>query len=225
MPTMSNLLSRRLELDPTAPLCRIPRLGTLKSRPGPGTFTTMDEAPVPDLPISSPVEPASQLRGRPGPESLEITIDAVDVEAAARFWSEALGYDRLYERPPYVVLGPPSGAGPACAHPGGRHAGSGQEQCPPRPSRARPRRPRSGASRCWARLSTGPWQKRAPRGRSWSTRKAYLFASVLPEAPQPERSGAPGKRFASDGRSRGTGQSGPARSCAPVRLLRRPTRS
>lgn len=39
-------------------------------------------------------------------ESLEITIDAVDVEAAARFWAGALGYERLYERPPYVVLGP-----------------------------------------------------------------------------------------------------------------------
>jgi hypothetical protein len=41
-----------------------------------------------------------------GLESLEITIDAVDVEAAARFWAGALGYERLYERPPYVVLGP-----------------------------------------------------------------------------------------------------------------------
>ncbi len=39
-------------------------------------------------------------------ESLEITIDAVDVETAARFWAGALGYERLYERPPYVVLGP-----------------------------------------------------------------------------------------------------------------------
>jgi len=41
-----------------------------------------------------------------GVESLEITIDAVDLEAAARFWEAALGYRRLYERAPYVVLGP-----------------------------------------------------------------------------------------------------------------------
>ncbi len=72
----------------------------------------MDEAPVPDFPPASPLEPATSLGAGSGLESLEITIDAVDVEAAERFWSEALGYDRLYERAPYVVLGPPVGAGP-----------------------------------------------------------------------------------------------------------------
>lgn len=41
--------------------------------------------------------------------SVEVTIDALDVEAAAAFWQEALGYRRLYERPPYVVLGPGAG--------------------------------------------------------------------------------------------------------------------
>jgi predicted enzyme related to lactoylglutathione lyase len=41
--------------------------------------------------------------------SIEVTIDAVDAEPIARFWEKALGYERLYERPPYVVLGPPPG--------------------------------------------------------------------------------------------------------------------
>ena len=41
--------------------------------------------------------------------SIEVTMDAVDAEAAAAFWEAALGYRRLYERPPYVVLGPPTG--------------------------------------------------------------------------------------------------------------------
>jgi predicted enzyme related to lactoylglutathione lyase len=39
--------------------------------------------------------------------SIEITIDAVDAEPIARFWEAALGYRRLYERDPYVVLAPP----------------------------------------------------------------------------------------------------------------------
>ncbi|MBI3647246.1 MAG: VOC family protein [Actinobacteria bacterium] len=41
--------------------------------------------------------------------SIEVTIDAVDAEPAAEFWREALGYRLLYERPPYIVLGPPAG--------------------------------------------------------------------------------------------------------------------
>jgi hypothetical protein len=41
--------------------------------------------------------------------SLEVTIDAVDVDPVAAFWEAALGYDRLYEREPYIVLGPPPG--------------------------------------------------------------------------------------------------------------------
>jgi predicted enzyme related to lactoylglutathione lyase len=41
--------------------------------------------------------------------SIEVTIDATDAEAAAEFWVAALGYERLYERSPYVVLGPPAG--------------------------------------------------------------------------------------------------------------------
>jgi len=45
-------------------------------------------------------------------ESLEVTIDALDLEASSLFWRLALGYVLLYERPPYVVLGPPSGSGP-----------------------------------------------------------------------------------------------------------------
>ncbi len=43
--------------------------------------------------------------------SIEVTMDSVEPEAAAAFWSEALGYRRLYERGRYVVLGPPSGDG------------------------------------------------------------------------------------------------------------------
>ena len=39
--------------------------------------------------------------------SIEIAIDAVDVEPITVFWEAALGYRRLYEREPYVVLGPP----------------------------------------------------------------------------------------------------------------------
>jgi predicted enzyme related to lactoylglutathione lyase len=41
--------------------------------------------------------------------SLDVTIDAVDADAAAAFWSEALGYRLLYVRGPYTVLGPPEG--------------------------------------------------------------------------------------------------------------------
>ena len=41
--------------------------------------------------------------------SVEVTIDAVDAEPVASFWEAALGYDRLYERDPYIVLGPPPG--------------------------------------------------------------------------------------------------------------------
>ncbi len=39
--------------------------------------------------------------------SIEVAIDAVDVEPIAAFWAAALGYRRLYEREPYIVLGPP----------------------------------------------------------------------------------------------------------------------
>lgn len=41
--------------------------------------------------------------------SIEVTIDAVDADPVASFWESALGYDRLYEREPYIVLGPPPG--------------------------------------------------------------------------------------------------------------------
>lgn len=41
--------------------------------------------------------------------SVEVTIDAVDADPVASFWAAALGYDRLYEREPYIVLGPPPG--------------------------------------------------------------------------------------------------------------------
>lgn len=40
-----------------------------------------------------------------GLDSLEITIDAVDRDLVAGFWVEALRYERLYERGPYIVLG------------------------------------------------------------------------------------------------------------------------
>jgi predicted enzyme related to lactoylglutathione lyase len=39
--------------------------------------------------------------------SIEVAIDAVDAEPIAMFWEAALGYRRLYEREPYIVLGPP----------------------------------------------------------------------------------------------------------------------
>lgn len=45
-------------------------------------------------------------------DTLELTIDAVDVEKAADFWSAALGYSVLYHRAPYVVLGPTNEGGP-----------------------------------------------------------------------------------------------------------------
>jgi predicted enzyme related to lactoylglutathione lyase len=43
--------------------------------------------------------------------SIEVTMDSVDPERAAAFWSEALGYERLYERGRYVMLAPPPGDG------------------------------------------------------------------------------------------------------------------
>ena len=36
-------------------------------------------------------------------------MDALDPEAAASFWEQALGYGRLYERGRYIVLAPPHG--------------------------------------------------------------------------------------------------------------------
>jgi catechol 2,3-dioxygenase-like lactoylglutathione lyase family enzyme len=41
--------------------------------------------------------------------SIEIVVDAVDSDAAAAFWRQALGYERLYERGAYTALGPPEG--------------------------------------------------------------------------------------------------------------------
>jgi catechol 2,3-dioxygenase-like lactoylglutathione lyase family enzyme len=41
--------------------------------------------------------------------SIEIVVDAVDADAAAGFWKEALGYERLFERGAYTALGPPEG--------------------------------------------------------------------------------------------------------------------
>lgn len=45
-------------------------------------------------------------------QSLEITLDAVDVEGIASFWSAALGCGYLYRRDPYIVLGATDDAGP-----------------------------------------------------------------------------------------------------------------
>ena len=41
--------------------------------------------------------------------AIELTLDAVDAEAAASFWREALGYQVLHVREPYIVLGPQDG--------------------------------------------------------------------------------------------------------------------
>jgi Glyoxalase-like domain len=41
--------------------------------------------------------------------TLEVAMDAVDAEPVAAWWAIALGYERLYERAPYVVIGPPDG--------------------------------------------------------------------------------------------------------------------
>ena len=60
----------------------------------------------------TPIEPDGVPQAASGLESLEITIDALDPDATARFWAGALGYERLYDRAPYVVLGPPEGGAP-----------------------------------------------------------------------------------------------------------------
>lgn len=39
--------------------------------------------------------------------SIEVTIDALDAQAVASWWADALGYGRIYDRSPYVVLAPP----------------------------------------------------------------------------------------------------------------------
>jgi hypothetical protein len=41
--------------------------------------------------------------------SIEVVVDAVDSEAAAEFWSGALGYERLYDRGAFTALGPRDG--------------------------------------------------------------------------------------------------------------------
>lgn len=59
-----------------------------------------------------PLEPDGVPEATSCLESLEITIDALDPDATARFWAGALGYERLYDRTPYVVLGPAEGGAP-----------------------------------------------------------------------------------------------------------------
>ncbi|HEY6566119.1 MAG TPA: VOC family protein [Actinomycetota bacterium] len=41
--------------------------------------------------------------------SLEITMDALDAEPVAAWWADVLGFERLYERDPYIVIAPPAG--------------------------------------------------------------------------------------------------------------------
>jgi hypothetical protein len=41
--------------------------------------------------------------------SLEITMDALDAGPVAEWWAKALGFEPLYRRDPYVVIGPPHG--------------------------------------------------------------------------------------------------------------------
>ena len=41
--------------------------------------------------------------------AIEITVNAVDAPRAVAFWTAALGYRVRHVRPPYTVLGPPSG--------------------------------------------------------------------------------------------------------------------
>lgn len=41
--------------------------------------------------------------------SVEVTMDALDTEPVASWWADALGYRRLYARPPYIVLAPAPG--------------------------------------------------------------------------------------------------------------------
>ena len=43
--------------------------------------------------------------------SLEITLDSTDPDAAAAFWTAALGYRRLRVREPYIVCGPSTADG------------------------------------------------------------------------------------------------------------------
>ena len=40
---------------------------------------------------------------------IEIVLDAVDADAAAAFWQEALGYRRAHERGAFTTLVPPEG--------------------------------------------------------------------------------------------------------------------
>jgi hypothetical protein len=41
--------------------------------------------------------------------TLEITMDALDAGPVAEWWARALGFEQLYRRDPYVVIGPPPG--------------------------------------------------------------------------------------------------------------------
>lgn len=41
--------------------------------------------------------------------AIDIVVDAVDPDAAAAFWQEALGYERLHERGAYTTLAAPRG--------------------------------------------------------------------------------------------------------------------
>jgi catechol 2,3-dioxygenase-like lactoylglutathione lyase family enzyme len=43
--------------------------------------------------------------------SIEVTLDAVDDDAAVAFWTAALGYHVLYARGAYTVLGPSDHSG------------------------------------------------------------------------------------------------------------------
>jgi catechol 2,3-dioxygenase-like lactoylglutathione lyase family enzyme len=59
---------------------------------------------------------ASRVRGptmvvlrEPSVSGIEIVLDAVDADAAAAFWEEALGYRRADEHGPFTTLVPPEG--------------------------------------------------------------------------------------------------------------------
>jgi predicted enzyme related to lactoylglutathione lyase len=54
-------------------------------------------------------ERSSVVRREPSVGGIEIVLDAVDADAAAAFWEEALGYRRVHEHGPFTTLAPPEG--------------------------------------------------------------------------------------------------------------------
>ena len=112
--------------------------------------------------------------------SIEIVVDAVDADAAAGFWKEALGYERLFERGAYTALGPPEETHDRdCSSSGWTSSRRARPRCTSICGSRIPT-PRSPGWRVLAPASPGAWTRptgAARGGRRWPRRTGPCSAS------------------------------------------------